>query len=200
MTSLGLPSERSAVIVRASLPAALERLRRASVGDAADGVPAHLTMLYPFVAPARLDAEVRVRLAGVAGRHLPFDYRLSGPATWPDTVYVRVDPEEPFVRLQADLAAAFPAFPIYGRDAASFAFVPHVTVAEGAAVADPATLTHDGWRSLPIRATASRLEVIARPSSGPWQTVWRIRLGLPVASDDPPQRPAGPDPSLEFAP
>ena len=169
------------MIVRVSLPAALERLRRASVGDAADGVPAHLTMLYPFIAPARLDTDIRLRLAAAAAHHRPFDYSLAEAATWPDTVYVRVDPEAPFVRLQADLAAAFPAFPIYGRDAATFEFVPHVTVAEGLAVADPATLTDEGWRSLPTRARASRLEVIARRSEGQWRTVWRVPLGLPGA-------------------
>ena len=53
---LGRPSEQSAVIVRVRLPGGLERLRRDGVGDADVGVPAHMTMLYPFVAPDRLDA------------------------------------------------------------------------------------------------------------------------------------------------
>jgi hypothetical protein len=114
-TSLGPRSTGSAVIIRARLPAGLERLRRRSIGDAADGVPAHLTLLYPFVAPERLDGSVRRTILDVAATIDPFDYDLIGGARWPDTVYAAVDPVEPFVELQAALQAAFPAFPIYGE-------------------------------------------------------------------------------------
>ncbi len=174
-SDLGAPSEASAVIVRARLPAPLERLRRASVSDAAAGVPAHLTMLYPFAAPARLGADVRAAVAAVAGRHGPFDYRLAGRAVWPDTVYVRVEAEAPFVQLQADLARAFPAFPIYGTDA-TFEFVPHVTIAEGKGIAG-ATEGHPAWASLPRAGRAEALEVIARGSDGRWRRIWRVPLG-----------------------
>lgn len=173
---MGPPSERSAVIVRATLPPALERLRRRSVGDALDGVPAHLTMLYPFVEPARLGPSVRRRLATVAGATPPFEYRLVGSATWPDTVYVAVDPVAPFVRLQRALAAAFPDYPIYGADP-GFEFVPHVTIAEGRAIHDPLVLVDHGWRALPRPGRAASIEVIARPTDAPWRTIWRLPLG-----------------------
>ena len=170
----------SAVIVRARLPPGLERLRLRSVGDAGDGVPAHLTMLYPFLEPPQLDSGVRDRLAAVAGRFEPFAYRLAGPARWPDTVYVAVDPVEPFVRLQTDLQAAFPDWPIYGEPT-GFEFVPHVTVAEGDPVALRATVTDPAWRRLPITATARALEVIATRPDGRWRLVWRIPLGRGTA-------------------
>jgi 2'-5' RNA ligase len=172
---LGAPSDRSAVIVRARLPGGLERLRRRSIGDAAEGVPAHLTMLYPFVAPERLAPSVRALIADVAARHAPFAYRLAGPAVWPDTVYVHVAPEAPFVALQAALADAFPAFPIYGTDA-GFEFVPHVSIAEVPASASATTLGDPGWSALPRPAAATSLEVIAR-RGGRWRAVWRIPLG-----------------------
>jgi 2'-5' RNA ligase len=164
------------VIVRAVLPPALERLRRKSVDDAADGLPAHLTMLYPFVAPERLRPDVRRALAAVAGRNNPFDYRLVGAARWPDTVYAAVDPAEPFVRLQRELEAAFPAFPIYGQDA-DFEFVPHVTIGEGAAIDEPALLQDPGWRSLPLQRRATSIEVIGQSEGGRWRTIWRLPLG-----------------------
>jgi 2'-5' RNA ligase len=165
----------SAVILRARLPAGLERLRRRSLADAADSVPAHLTMLYPFVEPDALDASVRRRIAAAAASHGPFDYRLLAAARWPDTVYVAVAPVEPLVALQADLAAAFPDYPIYGKPA-GFAFVPHVTIAEGASIDDPATLTDPAWAQLPRHARASALEVIAGDGRG-WRLVWRVGLG-----------------------
>jgi len=164
----------SAVIIRTRLPAALERLRRRSVLDAQDGVPAHLTLLYPFVEPGGLDGEVRRAIAAVARRHAPIEFQLAGPARWPDTIYVAVTPTDPFVALQAHLAATFPEYPIYGKPA-DFAFVPHVTVAEGSTVNDPATLADPGWADLPRPARATALEVIADDGGGS-RLVWRVRL------------------------
>jgi len=179
--ALGRPSNRSAVIVRTHLPPGLERLRRRFVPDSVDGVPAHLTLLYPFIAPERLDGAVRSDLARVATGHRPFDYELAGAATWPDTVYVRVEPAEPFTQLQADLAAAFPAFPIYGRET-DFRFEPHVTVAEGASVDLPEATLDPAWQALPAGARATAIEVIVRPSGGRWTTRWRLALGGSAAT------------------
>jgi 2'-5' RNA ligase len=170
---LGAPCDRSAVIIRAHLPAQLERWRRRAVADAADGLPAHATMLYPFVAPERLDGTVRRLLAEVAARHAPIEHRLVGPEEWRDVTYAAVDPVGPFVALQRDLQAAFPAFPIYGPDFV-LEFVPHVTVDEGAGIVP---LDDRGWRSLPEAGVARAIEVIVRAPDGRWRTVWRIGLG-----------------------
>lgn len=166
----------SAVIVRAHLPAGLERLRRAHVADHAQGVPAHLTMLYPFIERADLSSEVRRSLELVALAHEPFDYELRGFAAWPDTTYVAVRPVAPFVRLQRDLQLEFPAHPIYGRDA-TFQFVPHITVVEGPGVGDPAIRADPAWRALPRPSRATSIELIATGPDGMWRLVWRIPLG-----------------------
>jgi 2'-5' RNA ligase len=133
-------------------------------------------MLFPFVEPGRLGDGVRRRLASVAAGAQAFDYSLTGAATWPDTIYAAVDPAEPFVALQRRLGEAFPDFPIYGTDA-GFEFVPHVTIAEGASVGDPATLVDAAWRSLPVPGRATSIEVIARPAGAPWRTIWHVPLG-----------------------
>ena len=168
----------SAVILRTRLPAGLERLRGRSLSAGADSVPAHLTLLYPFIEPDGLDVSVRRRIVAIAADHAPFDYLLLAAARWPDTIYVAVAPVEPFVKLQSDLAAAFPNYPIYGKQA-GFAFVPHVTIAEGASSDDPSTLADAAWADLPRPARASALEVIAG-DGGTWRLVWRLRLGRPV--------------------
>jgi 2'-5' RNA ligase len=165
----------SAVIVPARLPAGLEGLRRRSAADASDRVRAHLTMLYPFVASDRLGPDDRRRIAAVARRHAPIAYRMTGPHRWPDTIYAGVEPADPFVRLQAELAEAFPDFPIYGEPA-GFEFVPHVTVAEGAAVDDPRTTDDPAWAALPFEAVASHLDIISG-DGGRWRLRWRIPLG-----------------------
>ena len=167
--------QASAVIVRARLPPRLERRRRRSIGDAAEGVPAHLTLLYPFVGPGGLDVAVRRTIATVAARHAPFEYRLDRTARWPDTIYVAVAPVEPFIALQADLAKAFPDYPIYGEPP-GFTFVPHVTIAEGSSIHDPATTGDAGRTDLPRPARAMAIEVIASHGHD-WRLVWRVRLG-----------------------
>jgi 2'-5' RNA ligase len=171
----GALKRESAVIVRTSLPAGLERLRRDYVADWAACVPAHVTLLYPFVAPERLEPKVRSSLARVARRHLPFDYTLNGSARWPDTVYVQVDPEAPFVSLQGDLQAAFAEYPVYEGRVPEF--VPHVTVAEGACVNRTDFDRLPAWSSLPSGRTARAIEVIAMGENGRWRIVWRIPLG-----------------------
>jgi len=166
----------SAVIIRADLPPGLERLRRASVDDAGRGVPAHLTLLYPFAESGDVGPGVRRTLASIASRHDPFHYEQLRMATWPDTIYVAVAPEGPFARLQRDLQAAFAEYPIYGRGA-GFRFVPHVTIAEGHAVHDPATRSNRAWRALPRPTRATAIELIATDAAGRWRVVWRIPLG-----------------------
>jgi len=174
--ALGPPSDRSAIIVRASLPAGIERLRRRWVRNAADGVPAHMTLLHPFVAPERLTPEVRAAIATVAARHARFRYSLHARATWPVVMYVTVAPIDPFVELHADLQRTFPGFPIYGAGA-GFAFVPHVTVAQLPTPGDADIAGDMAWAVLPRPAVAHSIELIARPPGARWRTIWRMRLG-----------------------
>jgi 2'-5' RNA ligase len=166
----------SAVIVRAHLPSGLEGLRRRRVFSATVGVPAHATLLHPFIEPERLGPPVRRRLREVAATHQPFDYRLAWMAEWPDAIYVAVEPVEPFVRLQRDLQAAFPDWPIYGADG-TFEFEPHITVADRQGKLEPGIREDPAWRALPRPTRAESIDVIATGPDGRWRLVWRIPLG-----------------------
>ena len=141
-------------------------------------MPAHVTLLYPFVEPARLDRGVRSALASVAAGSAPIHVDLAGAGRWPDSVYAVVRPSRPLADLQAALQASFPQYPIY--DAPSgFTFVPHVTVAARVASesALDATLGDPAWQALPSPIDVDAIEVIARRDDGRWRTVWRIPLG-----------------------
>lgn len=166
----------SAVIVRAQLPTGLERLRRRWVGNAADGVPAHMTLLHPFIEPEGLGPSVRRRLRDVAANHRPFDYRQARQAEWPDAIYVAVEPVGPFVRLHRDLQLAFPDWPIYGA-VADFEFEPHITVADRVGKLEPGVRDDPAWRSLPQPARVKAIDVVATRPDGRWRLVWRIPLG-----------------------
>ena len=68
--------------------------------SAALGVPAHVTLLHPFMAPGSIDAAVR-RPPRVdrGGERPPFDYRLEAIRRFPETLYLAPEPAAPFVAL-----------------------------------------------------------------------------------------------------
>ena len=77
-------------------------------------MPAHVTILYPFVEPDELDAGGPRELAAIAARHQPFRVRFEKVGCWPGVVYLAPEPAGPFARLTEDLVAAFPNHPPYG--------------------------------------------------------------------------------------
>lgn len=173
MAAAGLaPSEATALIVAVRLPAPLEAMRQRCIDDARFGVPAHVTLLYPFAEPAAVDAGVIREIASVVGRHPPLSLRLVGGRLWPDTVYVAVEPQPALLAIQGDLAALFPSLPLYGG---SHTFEPHVSVAEGRCV-EPAALDDPAWDALPITAPASYVDLIVRDGDR-WARRRRFALG-----------------------
>ena len=88
---------------------------------------AHVTMLGPFVDAAGLTASVVSRVGQVLRRHAPFTTSFAQVARFPDgMIHLLPDHEEPFRRLTADLADAFPDPSPYGGRYADLR--PHLTL------------------------------------------------------------------------
>jgi 2'-5' RNA ligase len=172
-----MPSDtaESAVVVRLPIPMALERVRRRGDPVAGVGIPAHVTILYPFVDPRELDADIRRELAAIAARHQPFRVRFERVRRWPSVVYLAPEPARPFARLTADLVAAFPHHPPYGG--AFDEVVPHLTIAESAE-APLDEIAAEAAASLPFERPVTRLEVLVEDGTGRWRSRWRLRLGV----------------------
>ena len=93
------------------------------------GMPAHVTLLYPFMAPELIDtAVVEQARAALAGAH-KFAFNLARVCRFTDVLYLAPDPPGPFVALTERLLRQFPGFPPYGGQHQSV--VPHLTVARG---------------------------------------------------------------------
>ena len=175
MSSAALrPSVASALVIRVDLPSGLEALRQRCVPDAATGLPAHATMLYPFARPESIDDAVLDLVGMVVARQSPWTMRLVERRRWPGIVYAAIEPEAPAIALQAALAAAFRSLPMYGGTVE--VFVPHVTVAEGSGADDPAIETDPGWDDLPISCAIGEVELIVRSAAGRWSVEHRFPL------------------------
>lgn len=166
----------SGVTIRLSVPDAVRRLRHRFDPNAALGIPAHVTILYPFLPPEDLDDSVRTALARIATEHEPFDVALVEVGRWPTVVYLRPEPADRFLSLTRSVFARWPSCPPYAGIHTEL--VPHLTLAEtddGAVLEETATAA--GKLHLPIRSRASSIEVLTDSDDGTWRLRWRLPLG-----------------------
>lgn len=134
------------------------------------GMPAHITVLYPFMPPQQIDAGVLGAAALALASASPFTYRLARIGRFPGAAYLTPEPAAPFIALTTSLVLRFPKhLPYEGRYAA---IVPHLTVGQGS---DAASEEAAGAlaKSLPrggIEA-ACREVVLVENSSGLWKSM-----------------------------
>jgi 2'-5' RNA ligase len=166
------------VVVSEAEPAVAGHRRHLDVA-ASWGVPAHLSVVYPFVPPAAVDDLVLDRLAEAIGTVPPFDCVFSRTAWFGDDVlWLAPEPDAPFRELTRAVVAAFPAHQPYGGLYTEP--TPHLTVGElrlgsaaELAAAELAVQAH-----LPIAAQVERVALLAgRPEPGAWRPVAEFRLG-----------------------
>src|SRR5262249_30316489 len=96
--------------------------------SAAAGVPAHVTVLYPFVPPSKLTSSILRTLTELFAAVAPFRAKFSRIRRFPGALYLAPVPATPFRRLTQLVHERFPDTPPYeGRFAD---VVPHLTVAD----------------------------------------------------------------------
>jgi len=166
---------RSAVLVTVpdAEPVVGEWRRRYTL-DAPAGIPAHVTILFPFVEPERLD-EVEARLAELIAAVPAFDLTFSRTGRWPEILYLEPEPAEPFVVLTHAIEREWPDQPPYGGHYETI--VPHLTVAEPE---DPAVLDRiaaDVERQLPIVTRVREATVFVEDHTGRWHEHSRLPFG-----------------------
>ena len=105
---------------------------------AAEGVPAHVTILIPFMPLDELTPPRAAQLAAALRAATPaFRFRLARLGRFERTCWLAPEPAAPFVALTQAVMAAFPGWRPYGG--AFDTIVPHLTAADGdAAHADAA--------------------------------------------------------------
>ena len=143
------------IVVVPEAEAAVGGLRLAHDWSAALGVPAHITILFPFAAPADID---EAGIAEAVSSVPAFEFELDRVERFDDgLVWLRAEPSELFVALTAAVWRRFPAYPPY--EGAHDVLIPHLTVS-----AVPVEIEIE----LPIRASAREVTLIEEAIDGRW--------------------------------
>ncbi len=151
---------------------------------AAWGVPAHVTVLYPFVAPMAVDEAVVGALTAAVASVSAFDCSFRRTRWFEDDVlWLDPEPDEPFRRLTGAVWGAFPQHPPYGG--AHDDVIAHLTVAQRRPADLPAlrAAEHAVRSRLPLTTTIDRLLLIAgtqAPRS--WSVLAELPLGVRARS------------------
>jgi 2'-5' RNA ligase len=171
-------SESALVVLVPEAEAAVSAFRARYDPSAAAGMPAHVTLLYPFLPPEMIDQAVTAELTALFSTVPPFDYVLATVRRFPGVLYLAPEPSEPFRRVTDAIWQRFPDAPPYGGAHADI--VPHLTVAHAgdadATARIEAEFAPTAERALPIRARA-REAVLLDNRLVNWTVRARFRLG-----------------------
>jgi hypothetical protein len=141
---------------------------------AARGVPAHVTVLFPFVSP--IDERTVERVARVVCQQPPFVTRFAAVDHFPGmVVWLRPEPSAPFSALIAAAVAEFPERPPDIDDIVEP--IPHLTVANGVDAATASRITHELGPRLPIRCQINELALLGEDETGCWTVARTWPLG-----------------------
>lgn len=100
-----------------------------------DGVPAHVTVLVPFLHTSLIDDGVRRELRALFLRHPAIDVTFREIRRFPDVAYLAPEPAGAFVRLTEAVAGRWPQTPPYGG--IHDEIVPHLTLGRCGTVDEP---------------------------------------------------------------
>jgi 2'-5' RNA ligase len=167
---------RTALIVAVPEAEPLVHEWRLEYDNAALGVPAHVTLLFPFVAVEHFDRILVDELRRLFAAQRAFEFSLTRVARFPEVAWLAPEPAEPFKALTELIFDRYPNYPPY--EGIHDEVIPHLTVATGDSAAQDeveAALTPH----LPIEAEAREVTLLVEDESGYWRAAERFALGSP---------------------
>jgi 2'-5' RNA ligase len=170
-----VPSEQgqSAVVVPApAVEPVVAAWRQRFDSSAAQGMPAHITALYPFLPEERLTDDVVSGLRVLCAAVPILDVRFRCTGRFPDVLYLDPEPPGGLQALTTAIAERWPEAPPYGG--AFDAVIPHLTIAHRAGDDVMNNIEADVQRRLPIETRL--VEACMYVFDG---QRWRLRARLP---------------------
>ncbi len=144
------------------------------------GVPAHITVLVPWIPPDELTEADLDAVGQLAKSWEPFEvsfaeFRVFPVTDGPNVHWLAPELADPFIGLTDDVMTCWPEYPPYGG-AFGAEPVPHLTLSSTAADDELAELFEAIRPQLPIRTRASELSVL-EVRGGVCRTRASFRLG-----------------------
>jgi 2'-5' RNA ligase len=162
-----MPRRTALIVPVPETEPAVAAVRLAHDTSAARGVPAHITILFPFLPPEHVD---EAALAELIARFPGFDFTLDRVERFENgLVWLHPEPSWQFADLTAAIWQRWPEAPPY--EGSFDEVIPHLTVSETPLDLDVV---------LPIAARAHEVVLIEEDeTSGLWATRSRFPLGQP---------------------
>lgn len=169
------------VVVREAEPV-VGRFRVDLDRSAGWGVPPHVTVLYPFLPPDRIDAAAIARLGEAVATVPAFDVVFARLDWFDDkVVWLAPEPDLPLRALTAAVYASFPDYPPYGGEHDDP--IPHLTVGHDWPVELLRSAAAEIEPQLPIGAGIWTVELLV---GSPTPNTWRTIATLPLAGANAP--------------
>jgi hypothetical protein len=143
----------------------------------ARGVPAHVTVFFPFLRRRELTDEVLALIAEAVGGVRPFDAVFARTGRFERTLFLVPEPAAPFAELTRRLVERFPDRRPY-RGEHGDVLNPHLTVLTCADAAMLERAETEVRQALPVRTHVRELWLLAEDEHGGWRRRRAFPLGL----------------------
>ena len=175
----GPQTEASLVILVPDVEPFISSYRIEHDPSAATGVPAHITINYPFVPGIEPSEDLYQRLTEVISKIGVFEFTFHRFGRFPDVLYLAPEPEYLFNNLIEIILEKFPESPPYGG--VFDTIVPHLTVAhsEDSEVlrSIESQILNASPKLLPLSTTADRI-VLMDNRTGHWKVQKEFQFSI----------------------
>ncbi|MGA2101453.1 MAG: 2'-5' RNA ligase family protein [Candidatus Sulfotelmatobacter sp.] len=139
------------------------------------GVPAHITLLYPFY-PATAAIDQIENLVAICASIQAFRFSFTEARRFPSTAYLHSDKSESFVRIITALMEKWPDCKPYGGSHPEI--IPHLTVADKVTAKALEEVERSLSHQLPISCMAREVWLLTSDHAGMWSKSACVRLAV----------------------
>ena len=157
---------------------AIRSWRSAHDPSAAEGMPAHITVLYPFIAEGDLREATLNELKAVCDKWQPIEVEFAEFGHFPGVLWLNPNSVQ-CLELITRVRDTFPQCLPYGRS--DLKVIPHLTITDGASEQIVAQAQADIAPHLPPKAMISVIALMAFDGNG-WVCQHEFELGSDLAS------------------
>ncbi len=141
------------------------------------GMPAHITLLYPFLAPNRINKNVIATLNNLFFQYSRFLFQLKYIRSFPETLWLAPNLPRCFKKLTQAIVSSYPERQPYGGIYNEV--IPHLTIADRKTPEELSQIAHKfeaiASKYLPLESLADKVKLFIK-NQGNWQEAHSFAL------------------------